>query len=174
MDKQISLKPQDLVVILKIIVMEDVKFTFASLADALFLTASQVHASLHRAELARLVSKPRVGGAEVIRPALLEFVLHGARYAFPAIVGRPTRGLPTSHASPAMRAYFTDADDPPVWPFPDGPERGMSVQPLYPAVPRVAEIDPELYGVLACFDALRMGAARERKFAFEYLSKRLS
>jgi hypothetical protein len=62
----------------------------------------------------------------------------------------------------------------PVWPDSDGTRQGAAVEPLYRSVPIAAKNDPALYDLLALVDALRIGRARERKFAEQELERRLS
>jgi len=108
------------------------------------------------------------------RSALLEFLLHGVRYAFPAEKGSPTRGVPTSYAAAPLRKSIADAGElPPVWPYADGPVRGYSFTPLHKNVPQAALEDKRLYELLALVDALRDGRARERELAVKELTKRL-
>ena len=173
--EQVSLKPQDVVVLLRLSLEADSMPTYALLAAELGLTASQVHASLARAQLAELVYKREDGKPRVVREALRQFVLHGARYAFPAIHGELTRGLPTLYAaSPIKEKIIAPTDLPPVWPDKNGKVRGMALYPLYPSVPDAANRNPALYELLVLFDALRAGSARERNLAQEMLSERLS
>ena len=56
-----------------------------------------------------------------------------------------------------------------VWPHPNGSVRGIGVEPLHPSVPFAAMQDEKLYEMLALFDALRVGKARERNMAMERL-----
>jgi hypothetical protein len=105
---------------------------------------------------------------------LLEFLLHGVRYVFPAEKGSPTRGVPTSYAAAPLRKSIADAGElPPVWPYADGPVRGYSFTPLHKNVPQAALEDERLYELLALVDALRDGRARERELAVKELTKRL-
>src|SRR5688572_14699643 len=103
LNQQVMLKPQDLMVLLKLIAAGEKSATYGELAKALGMSASEVHASIKRARSARLVnienSRP-----VVVRAALKEFLLHGAKYAFPATLGSPTRGVPTSYAAPPLSA----------------------------------------------------------------------
>jgi len=64
------------------------------LAAELFLEPSEITRSLQRSRASGLVY---VSGAEkrVHRAALLEFLIHGFRYVFPAEKGPMTRGIPT-------------------------------------------------------------------------------
>lgn len=173
-NQQVTLKPQDLVVALKLAVSGDQPFTYASLARDLGMSASEVHASVQRCQLARLVVVSESGALKALRPAVLEFAIHGARYAFPAQRGPITRGIPTAYAAPPLNDRISAGDEPlPVWPSSTGSVRGAAVHPLYPSVPEAAQKDASLYELLSLFDALRIGAARERNMAERLLAKRL-
>lgn len=101
--------------------------------------------------------------------ALAEFALHGAKYAFPGVRLPLAVGVPTSHSAPAFAGVFAPGSSDFVWPHPNGSVRGVGVEPLHPSVPFAAMQDPKLYEMLALFDALRVGKARERNMAAERL-----
>ena len=108
----------------------------------------------------------------VVRPHshnLAEFALHGAKYAFPAVKLPLVIGVPTSHSAPAFAGVFAPGSSAFVWPHPNGSVRGVGVEPLHPSVPYAAVQDAKLYEMLALFDALRVGKARERGMALERL-----
>lgn len=171
---QVSLKPQDLVVLLRLTLEAEAMPTYAVLALELGLTSSEIHAGLARAQQAQLVFKGEDGKPRLVREALRQFVLHGARYAFPAVRGEVTRGLPTLYAaSPIKEKIIAPNELPPVWPDKNGKVRGMTLYPLYPSVPYAAERNPALYELLVLFDALRAGSARERGIAQDLLNERL-
>lgn len=96
---------------------------------------------------------------------LAEFALHGAKYAFVADKTPLTIGVPTSHSAPAFEGIFAPGADEYVWPHPNGTIRGIGIEPLHPSVPFAAMQDGKLYELLALFDALRVGRARERGMA---------
>ena len=100
---------------------------------------------------------------------LAEFALHGAKYAFPADKLPLVVGVPTSHSAPAFAGVFAPGSTDFVWPHPNGTVRGVGVEPLHPSVPFAAMQDAKLYDMLALFDALRVGKARERGMALERL-----
>jgi hypothetical protein len=100
---------------------------------------------------------------------LAEFALHGAKYAFPAVKLPLVIGVPTSHSAPAFVGVFAPGSTDFVWPHPNGSVRGVGVEPLHPSVPFAAMQDAKLYEMLALFDALRVGKARERGMALERL-----
>jgi hypothetical protein len=100
---------------------------------------------------------------------LAEFALHGAKYAFPGVRLPTTVGVPTSHSAPAFAGVFAPGSMDFVWPHPNGSVRGIGVEPLHSAVPYAAMQDAKLYEMLALFDALRVGKARERGMALKRL-----
>jgi hypothetical protein len=168
-----QLKPQDIVVLIKLLEYGDDRPTYAQIGKELFLSASEVHAAVQRAKRARLFNVNESGGRPS-RLALEEFLVHGLKYAFPAERGELTRGVPTAHAAePLKRQIAADGDPPPVWPSADGKIRGYSFAPLYKTVPHAALRDPYLYEVLALIDAIRDGRARERQLAEKELKIRL-
>jgi hypothetical protein len=170
---KVTLRPQDVVLLLKLSVVIGKRPTYSSLGADLRMSASEVHAAMKRAESARLLT---IGarGLQPDRRALLEFVLHGLRYAFPAIRGALTRGVPTSYAAPPLNSQFVQPNElPPVWPSASGKVRGYELSPLYPKAPDAALKDAKLYELLALVDALRDGRARERQIAEKLLTARL-
>ena len=168
-----DLKPQELLVLLKVSAHPVRKFTFAALAEELAMSAAEVHASVKRAKGAGLVNERGRGDWAPIRPALQEFLIHGVRYAFPAEIGPVKRGIPTAHgAEPLARLLHNEADIP-VWAHPQGSARGPSVSPIYRTAPEAALRDPDLHRLLALLDALRIGRARERELAGKLLSDAL-
>lgn len=112
----------------------------------------------------------------MLKPQLLEFLVHGVRYAYPVERGSLTRGVPTAHGAPPLRDKIrTSASDAlPVWPDPEGTVRGEAWSPLYPSVPAATRRDAALYEALALLDAIRGGRARERSIAVEELKRRFS
>lgn len=165
------LKPQDVLIVLKIVLQEGRPWSYASLADDLFLSVSEAHAGASRAEAARLLNRTQ---RTVWKTALLEFLIHGVRYAYPPDRGGLTRGMPTGYAAPPLAAQFTNTSgEPPVWPTVDGTVRGYGFSPLYESVPRAAARDAALYELLSLVDALRDGRAREVELAAQELRGRL-
>jgi hypothetical protein len=173
-EKQMSLKPQDLVVAVKLAANRNRDFVLAALAEELGMAVSAVHGSIRRAEQARLLSRSG-GSVRAIRSAVKEFLIHGAKYAFPAFLGSTGRGKPTAVGAPTLQAYFDQTKVlPPVWPDADGSAWGPTVIPLHSSVPGAADRDKELYDLLALLDAIRLGAARERELATEAIEEKLS
>lgn len=143
--------------------------TLGALAKELGVVASQVHASIKRLEFAGLVLP---GTRKANKLALREFIEHGVRYAFPAQVGKQARGIPTAHSAPLLASQI-DSIDAFVWPASDGEGRvnGLTVTPLYPNAPMLAESSPETYRAVALVDVFRVGRARERNIATHKLEE---
>ena len=166
-----ALLPQDVVVLAKLVCSGGKRPAMARLAADLFLSPSQVHASLKRLEQAHLAD---IRSGRPILRAAEEFLIHAVKYVFPAQRGESARGLPTAYAAPPLNAQILESSDPPpVWPDPEGEVRGVGFEPLYKAVPKAARKDPVLYELLALVDALRDGRARERRIAEREVSARL-
>jgi hypothetical protein len=165
------LKPQDILVLLKLTVLENTHWTYSSLASELFMSSSEVHAGIRRAAQSRLYSQP---DQRPIFTNLEEFLIHGIKYSFPAVSGTRTRGIVTSYgASPLKDVLFQEGDLPPVWPYKQGKKQGIALSPLYKSVPQAATQDIQLYELLTIVDALREGRVRERKIAIQELQLRL-
>ena len=167
------LKPQDVVVVLKLLGCKNKRPPFSQIGLELSMSPSEVHAAVKRARAVHLLHGPGLGDRPNIS-ALEEFLVHGVKYAFPAERGELTRGVPTSYAAPPLKNHISPGSDPPpVWPDPEGAVRGVAFEPLYPTVPAAARRDPQLYELLALVDAIRDGRARERAIAEKELVKRL-
>jgi hypothetical protein len=172
---QIVLRPQDVVVVLRLALQQGPAPSYASLAGELKLTASEIHAGVERAVAAQLLRKDESGKPVVLLEPLRLFVQHGVRYCFPATRGEMTRGMPTSYAAAPLKAQVVQPDEPtPVWPSKTGTVRGMAFYPLYPTVPEAAALSPGLYELLVLVDALRGGSPRERAIAAAELDRRLT
>lgn len=167
------LKPQDILVLLKLVAISRNNWSYHRLAIDLGMSAAEVHAAIKRAVFANLAIPQGDKSIPYIRN-LQEFIVHGLRFVFIPEHGGITRGIPTSHAAPPLSSVFlSDGDPPPVWPDSQGLVRGMSFSPLYASAPKAALADPILYELLVLVDAIRGGRARERSFATKELTQRL-
>lgn len=165
------LSGQDIVVLLKL-AGQDEPWTVRSLEADLEIPRAGVHRSLQRLSAAGLYDLKRrrtnLSQAE-------EFLVHAVKYLFPPELSGETRGTPTAWAAqPLSQELAPQSDLPPVWPDPDGRQRGIALAPLHPAVPQLARRDPELGERLALIDAIRMGDARVRSLATKLLGQRLA
>lgn len=169
------LKPQDVVILLKLVSLGHESWTYQRLAVELSISQSEAHAGVRRAVAARLMSDATTAGGRPVLQALNEFLIHGVRYAYPPERGAMTAGMPTGYAAPPLNKVIVQPDEPPpVWPYAQGLVRGYKLEPLYPSVPAAAARDEKLYELLALVDAIRDGRARECNLASKEIEKRLA
>jgi hypothetical protein len=163
------MKPQDVVVLLKIVALKNDNWQQIPFANSLKMSQSEVSQSVARSRYAGLLDD---SGKIVMRQALYDFLRYGLAVVFPARPGAVVRGIPTAHsASPLNREINSNEDY--VWPYAKGNVRGHGIPPLYATVPQAALDDEELYALLALADALRVGKAREKSIAVQELKDRI-
>lgn len=116
MNIDMNLKPQDILLLLKLVALGKKPWSFNKIAIDLGMSSSEVHAAAKRALAARLAVKE----GENIRPNsrnLQEFLLHGIEYVFVPERGGLNQGMPTAYASALMHAQVAEVNEPPpVWP----------------------------------------------------------
>jgi Iron dependent repressor, N-terminal DNA binding domain len=167
MRKHNGMRPQDIVILLKIIAIGQSSWQLKDLARELLISPSEVSESLNRSYQAGLIDYDK---KNVSRQSLMEFLQYGLQYVFPQHPGAMVNGIPTAHAHPYMRQHFK-SDLIYVWPDLHGKERGLAIEPFYPKQPAAAKKDEELYKLLALIDVIRVGRRREINVAVEELSK---
>jgi len=150
-------------------------YSARGLSATLGVSKTEVHNSIKRSTsvgLAYLDRKTKHLRAN--KKILLNLIVHGIKYIFPAAVSTMTRGIPTSFSSPALEKHVETAGDLIyVWPDPRGKKMGQSVKPLFATVPFAVRQDRILYEYLALIDAIRLGNAREVNLAKFRLEKGL-
>lgn len=160
------MKSLDVVVLCKIFILQSEgmsNWTYSQLAQETCLSVGETHASIKRLKNSRLYDEFT---KSVIPAAMLEFLTHGVKYAFPAEIGIPARGIATSHSAPVFGDEMLQSDtDTFVWPYAKGKQKGLSVKPLSKNTPLAVKKDPRLYDFLALIDAVRMGKSREKDIA---------
>ncbi len=149
------MKPQDIVIAVSLLELQ--KPTEAVLATFVSISQSQVHSALKRLDRAHLV-KERI----VNRQGLKEFLFHGIRYVFPGRYLEPAIGLPTSWA---LLPDVSVGGMKPIWPDPEGIERGIAIEPLHYSVLVVAKQNKALYEMLAFIEVIRVEGSRLRNIA---------
>lgn len=162
-----GMRPQDIVILLKIIALGDRDWYNKDLASQLSISNSEVSESLNRSLVANLIEKDK---KTVCKEALLEFLVYGLKYAFPAKTGRLIRGMPSGYSAPVLSNDFV-VDDPHVWPAKGHSTKGIAIDPLYKTVPNACVEDSNLYDMLALIDALRIGERDEQ--VVELLAKKI-
>lgn len=164
-----QMKPQDIYILLKLVVLDDYSWQQKPLAEGLGISQSEVSQSLARLQYAGLYMG---GSKQVLKSALLEFLQFGLAYVFPQKPGMIVRGIATAHSAKPLNGIIQSTEIY-VWPFAKGNLRGQSITPLYTSVPEAALKDEKLYELLALTDTLRVGRARDKTLAVEELKKRI-
>jgi len=167
--RQISMKPQDVVVLLKLIALNNDNWQQIPLAYSLKMSQSEVSQSVARSKFAGLLDD---GGKKVMRQALFNFMQYGLAVVFPTKPGAVVRGIPTAHSTAPLNKDISSGENY-VWPFANGNVRGHGITPLYGSVPHAALDDEHLYELLALTDALRVGKVREKNIAVQELKNRI-
>ena len=159
------MRPQDIVILLKIIILGEKSWLNKDLAQSLYISGSEIGESLSRSEIAGLIdfNKKRVN-----RQGLFEFLEYGLRYVFPLQPGAMVTGIPTAHGHPFIK-QFIESDLLYVWPDFKGESRGLSIEPFYPNQIKAIRDDAELYKALALLDVIRVGRQREINIAISEL-----
>jgi DNA-binding transcriptional ArsR family regulator len=164
-----NLKPQDIVILLKIIALGEKNWFHHTLAQEIGMSQSEVSQSLNRSRYAGLIDE---GRKKVNKLAFTEFLLHGVTYAFPQKPGALVRGILTAHAAEPLNKII-NATEKYVWPYAKGNERGQAIEPLFSPVVEASLKDKELYELLTMVDAIRVGKIREKEIAKKELEKRI-
>jgi hypothetical protein len=170
MERSNGMRPQDVVILLKILLWQDRPWLKKDLAAELFLSPAEIGHSLNRSELAGLIDPSQ---KKLMKKAFAEFLIHGFPYVFPVRIGSMTMGHPTGHSAPILKNYVS-SNEPIVWPYPEGKQKGQAVEPLYKGVVKASLMDQKLYDLLCLCDVLRVGKLREKSKAKELLEKQIS
>ena len=169
------LKPQDILVLLRMALpqRQEESFNQFNLAHELGMVPSEISRLLQTSYQVRLIDQR---SKRVNRANLIEFLVHGLKYVFPAKLGPPTIGVPTAWGVKGLFPQIS-AGNHPVWPHIRGDVSGYSVAPLYKSIPELVvagKISEKLYFSLAAVDTVRIGEGRERQMAIKYLMQVLN
>lgn len=165
MRKHNGMRPQDIVILLKIVVLNVENFQIIQLASSLQLSLSEISESLNRSFIANLIDHKK---KKINKLNLLEFLEHGVRYVFPQSPGGLVRGIPTAHSHPFMKNKFISKVDY-AWPDNKGTTLGLLIEPFYAKQVEAVKADVTLYELLALIDVIRVGKVREVQAALKQL-----
>ena len=163
------MRPQDIVVLLKIAAKQDQPWTMKNIAAELQISASEVTESLARSVFAGLIGSDKM---TLQKSALLLFLQYGLQYVFPVKPGTLVSGIPTANSAPPLRGLLPGQPET-VWALTEGGSRGLSIEPLIPSLPSVVLSDPRFYELMALTESLRIGDKTEHQLASEALFIRL-
>lgn len=171
------LRPQDILVACKLLVLEGQEWTFSRLAGSLAISTGEIHNVVERSRCSRLITMSR-GKLTVSKKRLFDLLTVAVPQIFYAVRGSLCLGVPTSVYAPCLTSRFPReilGSVPLVWPYPTGTGsnlvRGESLLALYPTAPRAVVHDETLYELLALVDVLRTIDSKERKLAIDFLDK---
>ncbi len=166
------MRPQDIAVLLKIII-SDPGWMSKDIAQDLVLSPAEVSYSLQRSAQAGLLDASK---RKVMRKTFLEFIQYGLPRVFPAIRGPLAVGVPTAFSSPAISPYLmtNQLNEIVIWPYTEGEARGETISPLYPNAVKAAMKDETLYHLLSLVDVMRMGKVREKEIALSLLKEKFN
>lgn len=152
-------------------------WTYATLSKLLGISASECNEAVKRGLTCGLLRISRTGRNQPVpyAKAILEFIVHGLKYVFPAEEGPLSRGIPTGFAAPILATkLLTAGTHVHVWPDARGSKTGITLRPIHKAVTVAVRYDPIFYELIALVDAIRFGMLREATMATEILTQELS
>jgi hypothetical protein len=170
------LKPQDCVILIKLLANPKVEWSQRQLAQSLCISLSEINAGINRLGEAGLLRKDKQARLFPNIAAAEEFLISALKFFFPVKLGEYTKGVPTSIAAPLFHDKIPLGNDPmPVWPYALGEKKGVALPPLHPSIPKALRESPDqsFYDMLALIDVIRTGRARERNLAAELLKEKL-
>ncbi len=162
-----GMRPQDIVVLLKIILFRDNNWLLKDISKQLRISGSEVSESINRSSIGGLLEDDK---RTVRKEEFLEFLVYGLKFVFPAVEGRVARGLATAYSAPILKNDFV-VDNEYIWPAKGFSTKGISIKPLYRTVPDACKEDQELYKMLSLVDAIRIG--KREKVVIELLAKKI-
>ncbi len=171
MKKHNGMRPQDIVILLKIISLQNENWNNTKISKTLQISASEVSEALTRCSYAKLIDSKK---KTVYKSAFKEFLIYGLKYVFPVKPGAVVRGIATAHSANPIKQHFNSNNTVYVWSYAKGEHRGESIKPLYKTIPQIINTNDIFYELLVIVDTIRIGRAREVKFAIEELEKRFN
>jgi hypothetical protein len=169
MQQLLILKPQDVALLVKLLAQLNREWKQVDVALELGLSQGEVAKALNRLNKANLVNDKMPN-----RAAALEYLIHAVKYSFPIELGPLSIGVPTGISAPAHeKIVMHNQEDVYVWPYIHGKNRGQSIAPLYPNLAKAALKDDVFYSLMAAVEIIRLGRARERKLAEQFLERKL-
>ncbi|MBF0367630.1 MAG: hypothetical protein HQK50_18795 [Oligoflexia bacterium] len=166
-----SLRPQDVLIALKILLIEKGAWKVMDIANSLEMSQSEISQGLKRLQVSKLLDSKK---KHILHTSFFEFLIYGLKYVYPMVVSSIVRGIATAHSAKVLNMEFNeDPNDIFVWEYEKGTTRGQSLLPLYRTVPIAAAKDNSLYELLALLDVIRIGRVREVMMAKQLLEKRI-
>ena len=113
----IALKPQDVVILLKIVALGNKEWMNNQLAYELGISPAEISCSLERCKIAKLIDNTK---KKVNILSFQDFMIHGLKYVYPPLPGAIVRGMPTAFSAEPIKSKISQGQDSYVWPSKDG------------------------------------------------------
>jgi hypothetical protein len=168
MKKHNGMRPQDIVVLLKLISLKDNEWKNIDLAYSLKISTSEIAESLNRSMIAGLLDSSKKKSSPKIFKRVFNIRIEIC-IPSPTWNNGERNCNSTFSATNKPRNYFGNEHY--VWPYHLGDTRGQAIEPLYKTVPEIVRNDSSLYKLLVIVDIFRIGRARELKIAIKELEK---
>jgi predicted transcriptional regulator len=110
------MRPQDIVILLKIATFKDHNWLMKDVASRLFISASEVSESLNRSMIAGLLASDK---KILMKESLLEFLRYGIKYVYPQRAGAISRGIATAFSAEPLSRLINSSENI-VWSFAKG------------------------------------------------------
>ena len=166
MERQGTLRPQDVIIAIGLLRWGK-EIPQKDLASKLLLSPAEIVKSLKRLEKSHLIDSSK----KVDKTALLNFIKHGLRIAFPAQIGPMKKGIKTSLSHLGLQKQLKQKPEYAyVWETETGKHLGQSVTPLYPGLELLAKSDRDFYEILSSLEVVRLEDNKTSSKAVKYLS----
>jgi hypothetical protein len=162
------LKPQDILVLLKLLANPGFEWRQVDLAISLGLSQAETGLGLRRLWNSRLVDQNKKLPNKI---NATEFLIYGLKYIYPVERGAITKGISTIEPPTGKKNISKDIGKSFVWACDQGNTQGQSIQPIYPSVAVAALKDSFLYELLVLTDGLRLVDYDPPNSALEKLKK---
>lgn len=169
MRKHNGMRPQDIVVLVKILAKKETPWTMKEIASELFISASEVSEAMARNVYAGLLKGNK---KEIMKTDFLNFLKSGLKFVFPVKPSAIGRGMATAYSAKPLSSKIQSSEKI-VWSYATGKEKGMVIEPLILSIPKACETDPYFYELMSLVEAFRIGKIREVQLAYEELSSRI-
>lgn len=149
------LKSQDILLLCKLLVIEDRVMKQLDLSSSLGINQSEVSTGYDRLIRSHLLDSE---SKKPNKMQTFEFLESAVKFFFPAETLEYTVGIPTSifGGDLSKEILVNQKGMARVWPFADGKMRGVGLKPIHESVPHAAMLDEKLYSILAAVDAMRL------------------
>jgi hypothetical protein len=180
------LKGQDVILLILLRLRSEHDWTYGLLSQALGISTSQCHLAASRLQKAKLLEMDSNRFGKVSGSNFEEYVIHALKYDFPGEIGPVMRGIPTVHSVNFVARDFLKNDklsninNDYVWPHPNGTLKGNSLNPIHDCQIHLIgnlehsnlQYNADIYEFLVCVDLIRIGQAREKKWAEDKIRER--